>query len=338
MNAVIDFLIEYYTWFLVVIAILLITVVGFLVDTKRKKKLRKNAMANESTSESTDINMMGNLNDINSINNGMDMNNINGINAPIGDTTNNMFNQNMNNNLNNQNNILGNVPPVMNEMNSGVNNSNFFNTTPEQQQVFTPKPVEATPIMNTNVNNQMNNGINNVVTPTPVVEPTAAVQNPIPEVNVQVPNEQNIPNQNMGQPMYNQGNIPNMNINNGPVLNEVPNSLNTIPSTPIMTQEHDIPINTANNIPSVNTPINQTPVMEEPVTSPVSPVIGNQVNPSVNNIPAQPFNQNVTPNTNTMNVNNNIPNIPNFGPNINNGIPNQVNNQNIPFQNDNWKL
>jgi len=36
MQTVVDFLLEYYIWFLVVIVILLITVVGFLVDTKKK--------------------------------------------------------------------------------------------------------------------------------------------------------------------------------------------------------------------------------------------------------------------------------------------------------------
>ena len=40
MEIVVDFLLEYWVWFVVVIVILLITVVGFLVDTKNKKKLR----------------------------------------------------------------------------------------------------------------------------------------------------------------------------------------------------------------------------------------------------------------------------------------------------------
>ena len=40
MEIVVDFLLEYWVWFVVVIVILLITVVGFLVDTKKKKKLR----------------------------------------------------------------------------------------------------------------------------------------------------------------------------------------------------------------------------------------------------------------------------------------------------------
>ena len=36
MKIVVDFLLEYWVWFVVVIVILLITVVGFLVDTKKK--------------------------------------------------------------------------------------------------------------------------------------------------------------------------------------------------------------------------------------------------------------------------------------------------------------
>ena len=42
MQAIVDFLLEYYVWVLIVLVILLITVVGFLADTKRKKKLREN--------------------------------------------------------------------------------------------------------------------------------------------------------------------------------------------------------------------------------------------------------------------------------------------------------
>ena len=41
MNVVVDFLLEYYVWVLVVLVILLITVIGFLVDTNRKKKMRE---------------------------------------------------------------------------------------------------------------------------------------------------------------------------------------------------------------------------------------------------------------------------------------------------------
>lgn len=37
MKIVVDFLLEYWVWFVVVIVILLITVVGFLVDTKEKE-------------------------------------------------------------------------------------------------------------------------------------------------------------------------------------------------------------------------------------------------------------------------------------------------------------
>ena len=41
MQAVLDFLLEYYVWVLAVLVILLITVIGFLADTKRKKKMRQ---------------------------------------------------------------------------------------------------------------------------------------------------------------------------------------------------------------------------------------------------------------------------------------------------------
>ena len=41
MQVVVDFLLEYYVWILVVLVILLITVIGFLADTKKKKKMRE---------------------------------------------------------------------------------------------------------------------------------------------------------------------------------------------------------------------------------------------------------------------------------------------------------
>ena len=179
MEIVVDFLLEYWVWFVVVIVILLITVVGFLVDTKKKKKLR-DSVNNNNNNEHIDngmnmnnMNMMGNINDINSM--GM----------------NNSFNVNASNNMNNINNV--------NDMNS-VNNG-FFNPSMEQTNNFEPRPVESTPIMN----NNMNNNVQSI--PTPVVEPTVASVNPIPEVNIPdnninvgnvIPNfVDGIPNQNV---------------------------------------------------------------------------------------------------------------------------------------------
>ena len=40
MQAVLDFLLEYFYWILGVLVVLLITVIGFLADTKRKQQLR----------------------------------------------------------------------------------------------------------------------------------------------------------------------------------------------------------------------------------------------------------------------------------------------------------
>ena len=41
MEAVVDFLLEYYVWVLVVLVILLITIIGFLVDSKQKRKKKE---------------------------------------------------------------------------------------------------------------------------------------------------------------------------------------------------------------------------------------------------------------------------------------------------------
>ncbi len=68
--------------------------------------------------------------------------------------------------------------------------------------------------------------------PTPVVEPTVASVNPIPEVNIPdnninvgnvIPNfVDGIPNQNVGNiPSYNQEPVNNFDVNNIPVQNQV---------------------------------------------------------------------------------------------------------------------
>ena len=161
MQAVIDFLLEYYVWILVVLVILLITVIGFLADTKKKKKMREKTITEGNNQQN--VGMMD-VNSVNGMNNMPNMNMNTGFNLnPVGDMNNNMFNQNMGNNMGNEVNNFNSMPN---------NNNSFFNSVPEQTPSFEPKPVEPVNIMNNNMNS----------VPTPVVEPTPVSVNPVPEV------------------------------------------------------------------------------------------------------------------------------------------------------------
>lgn len=161
MQMVVDFLLEYYVWVLIVLVILLITVVGFLADTKKKKKLREkgetsnNGMpANDQSIANqgidTNYNTMGqNMNmGYNDINNGMMMNqNYNNMMNP---NTDNMINNNMQNN-----NMIGNQD--MNMSNSMTQNMN--------------QNINMMPNMNESMNNMTSN-VNPSIEPNISVAPT----------------------------------------------------------------------------------------------------------------------------------------------------------------------
>lgn len=155
MQIVIDFLLEYYVWVLVILGILLITVIGFLADSKKKKKMRDKA-----DSESADVNSFNNVNqypDFNNMNmnlNGSDLNMNNGFNmAP--NLNNNMLGGDFNtgssdNNLNNN----------FNMMNNGVNNmpSNDINMV---NQGTTSMPSPDVSMLGQNMNSVPSQNVNN---------------------------------------------------------------------------------------------------------------------------------------------------------------------------------
>ena len=164
MDVVVDFILEYYVWVLVVLVILLITVIGFLVDTKRKKKLREKSDDVQNTPiEHTNLNnnmMMGqnmnvfdqnvnqNMNNFNDMNNGMFNPNMNTFDVNMNQNMNtfdpnmnlgmNNFDNNLNNNMLNQNNMMD-----MN-MENNVSNDAFFVPTSQQSPVFSPGNVVVT--------------------------------------------------------------------------------------------------------------------------------------------------------------------------------------------------
>ena len=331
MQAVIDFLLEYYVWILVVLVILLITVIGFLADTKKKKKMREKANTEENNQQNVGM---------------MDMNSVNGMNNSMNNMNNmnNIFNQNMVNDMNN-NMMNNNMEVGVNNFNSIPNgNNSFFNPVPEQTPSFEPKPVE--PV------NIMNNSMNSV--PTPVVEPTPVSVNPVPEVT-NVNGMQNnygvVDNQVIGNPM-----------STSPIGNEVPNlntNVNTMNQTNMFEQNTSSSMGASNPQVNMEMPMNNynTPVQPVNATTEVNIPVNNSI-PSTSNMSTGPTIEpviNQAPINSQPNINNSINTTPQMGPQVNpevqpvmqnqmNNIPNMNNqgfvNQNvsIPNNGDNWKL
>ena len=333
MQAVIDFLLVYYVWILVVFVILLITVIGFLADTKKKKKMREKTITEGNNQQN--VGMMD-VNSVNGMNNMPNMNMNTGFNLnPVGDMNNNMFNQNMGNNMGNE----------VNNFNSMPNNNNlFFNSVPEQTPSFEPKPVEPVNIMNNNMNS----------VPTPVVEPTPVSVNPVPEVT------------NVNGMQNNYGVVDNQVIGNtmstSSMVNEVPNlntNVDTMNQTNMFGQNTSSSMGTSNSQVNMEMPMNNynTPVQPVNASTEVNAPVNNSI-PGTSNMSAGPTIEpviNQAPINSQPNINNGINTTPQMGPQVNpevqpamqnqmNNIPNMNNqgfvNQNvgIPNNGDNWKL
>lgn len=366
MELIIDFLLEYYLWVLVVIVILIITVIGFLVDTKNKKKMREKIdntqnMSNQNTN-SVDANLNNQMlnQNLNTFDPNLNMNqNINDFNNM------NAFNQNMNNFGNVNDNMFDqNINTDVNNFNIPNQNVNAFNQNINQDMI---NPLQEQNIINldTNLNNQMpnqtmntfdqnmntsqnlNNFNNNVdaffvpaaeqtPAPTDVVIPRPVESTPIMSVGstpspVIEPTPVQTQNVNMINPEMN-------NINRVPTMNEVPN----VVATPIQEPAVNMIAGNSNynQMPGVNVMQNmQTQMVQNQVPNanaiqPSQAVVPNPINPVQPEIPnvvpthAEP----VAP---VQNLNNNQMNgpIPNFiGPSVNQ--PNVVN----PTSSDNWQL
>lgn len=186
MDIVVNFLLDYFVWVLVVLIILLITVIGFLIDTNRKKKLR-NSVDNSSASTSNNgsatvteftnansldainnMNNMGNVNNMNNLNNMNGVNNLNlsGMNAFGINDVNNMNNMN---NMNGVNDVsasldINNVAPVDNgfdnaNMMASMNNmvNSVMNNDPASEVNMANQMMD---MNNMNLNDNTNNGVN----------------------------------------------------------------------------------------------------------------------------------------------------------------------------------
>lgn len=62
MDAFVKFLLDYYIWILAVIGILIVTVIGFLVDSKQKRKKKEQMSLNNSTEEVKTVENLSNVN------------------------------------------------------------------------------------------------------------------------------------------------------------------------------------------------------------------------------------------------------------------------------------
>lgn len=349
MDAVVDFLLEYYVWILVVLVILLITVIGFLADTKRKKKKREST-DNVQTNVNQNVggfdpnmndNMFNqNLNNMNNfnvdMNNGMNMmntfdNNFNNMNNMLNQDLNNINNQNVNGfvpnmgEVNNFNSINNSVPSqnfnnqnlmVDNVMNGG--NDVYFQSTSEQtptfapREVVIPKPVEGVSIMNMGS------------TPSPVIEPVPVSQ-PVMEQNVN--NVSPVVSSSVNNDLNTNLNVEAKTMTNG-------QNVNVIPSMPMQGEvssvNPEVLVNNINSYPQQGTVYAQNTSINGSVPN----VIPNETITQVN------ANAQILPNTNFVSNNNGINTFattPTLGPSVNpvtNAVPNfdSVYNQNLNTQ------
>lgn len=345
MDAVIDFLLEYYWVVLVVLVVLLITVIGFLADTKRKKKLRAKA---ESQSTTTNNNGIDNNNypDFNNINQGNNQNlnmntGFNNFNNNYGgadfniapDTTNNMLNQNLNNGMqdsfNQSANLNQGINPNLNQnvnLNSNINpefNANnivqepVLNQAPTYNEPVMPNTTIEGPAVNNSVNIPEVNNINSNLNNNDSFFVPASEQTPKIE-----PREVVIPKPVEPTPIMNNVNAVNSwDLNNNNLNNNIPN--NTVNSyvaqTPVTPRVE--PVNQYNQ-PMPN--VVPTPVEEVPQQMPQQvqmPYQNNQGNINYNNTVAP------TANTSINNINplgeqsNQMQNMPNTQA-INQSMPN----------------
>lgn len=378
MDAVIDFLLEYYWVVLVVLVVLLITVIGFLADTKRKKKLRAKAESQSTTTNNNNGIDNNNYPDFNNINQGNNQNlnmntGFNNFNNNYGgadfniapDTTNNMLNQNLNNGMQDSFNQSANLNQGINpNLNQNVNlNSNInpeFNANNiVQEPVLSQAPTYNEPVMpNTTiegpaVNNSVNipevNNINSNLNNNDSFFVPASEQTPKIE-----PREVVIPKPVEPTPIMNNVNAVNSwDLNNNNLNNNIPNNnVNSyVAQTPVTPSVE--PVNQYNQpMPNVvPTPVEEVPQQVQ------MPYQNNQGNINYNNTVAPTANtsiNNINPLGEQSNQMQNMPNTQAINQSMPNtqGMPNNnflsggsnfvvggtPTNNQMPSTNDNWKL
>lgn len=329
MQAIIDFLLEYYVVVLVVLVILLITIIGFLADTKRKKKMREK-VESENASSGAESGVNNNFNngfsDFNSMNmnnnfnNGFNMapgfdnnmNNQNMITPEMGDLNNN-FNNNMMNNFNQNQDVNAGINMGMNNFNNDLNNN--FNNLNQANNINSEVSNQSMNNLNSLNNNQMNNSQNDTFfvpasEQTPKIEPREVViPKPVEPSPIFVGNEAL-----NGYNNIDQGPVPTPVPNVAPVTPVVePNIINTQNMGSHLNAGHSVLDNT-NNIVKAPEPIKEnfntvSNIGVNPTDVNVSPIPSMDVSTSIPSgvTPQAP----VTPNYNSIqNVGSPILNVP----------------------------
>ena len=246
MQNVVNFLLDYYLWILGVLAIVIITTIGFLADSKQKRKKKSSENFDEVKTveplpsvNTVEGNPVSNLDNVSNVKNA-------GVDIPLSNINANLNNVEQPTNLNG-----GGVV-------SDVNNSSQLLS--QQTPHFEPKDVNV-PTASTNVNNVMGPRPVNAVPINQSMRPQPVMQQPVQNVQMQQPVNQfqnvtpvqNYNNLNMGQPV---GNIQN----SGMAVNR------TIQQTPVMSNP--------TVVSNMQQPVMQQPVQNSEVKPSSTPNVG----------------------------------------------------------------
>jgi len=302
MDNFVNFLLEYYVWILAVLGIIIVTIIGFLVDSKQKMKKKENSLKEANVVQT--VEPLNTVNDQNSVP-------IVDVKAQVAPVSNNDLGQTTVNP--NVAQTLSNTQPVVpNTINEPVNNSEKIQTLSEQKPHLEPREV--------NIPNQTNlqlNPINNVVAPKPVSAVSINQQPVMPTNQVSVqPNNQmstnpmvNKPvsslmygqvlnaaptNASSVQPLNNQASIQPVTANNGVVNNQGVSSYNSVNPTVQATQNYN---NIGVSSQSVNPNISNQVVTTIPTPAPMGTVPASPIpNPNPTSVlPVQENQHQVTP-------------------------------------------
>lgn len=213
MNNFVNFLLEYYVWILVVLGIIIVTIIGFLVDSKQKRKKKEKVL--QGASEVKTVEPLNELNTPNSVP-------VVDAKTQVAPVSNNDLGQTTVNS--NVAQTLSNTQPVVpNNVNEPVNNSEKIQTLSEQKPHFEPREANIP-----NPTNLQPNSISNVVAPKPVSAVSINQQPVMPTNQVSVqPNNQistnPVVNQPVSSPMYGQvSNVAPTNVSSVQPLNNQP--------------------------------------------------------------------------------------------------------------------
>lgn len=301
MDKLLNFLLDYYLWILGVLVIIIITIIGFLVDSKQKRKKK------ESSIKATDVGEVKTVTEVETPKNDVVLD------------TNNVVQESINNVSDNVNTNSDGVNKVIENSTSSKNLDLLSNQTPH----FEPREVN---IPNVNKNMEVNNGLNavtNANTSNATIVQAQQSINPISSNNVNTNgmyyNNASMPVQEVKN--YNEPEVINSTSNYG---QNVYQGVNMVPNNNMVYTNNVMPNATLREVVP-------QPVQAVPINNTYNGQMGAQNN-RVNNQMYTNYNSNAnytTPIPNNTNVNYTTPigEVPNN--NYAKVIPNTVNNNNV---------